>query len=79
MSQTYPFDKTQGIRLLDVFVLGPWLFYLGARSGTGIGDLERLALIAAGGLTVLYNGKNYLDNERAKLEEPEAVRELVVV
>ena len=52
--------KGQPIRLLDVFVLGPWLVWLGARQDAKLQDWERLALVVAGGATIVYNGRNYM-------------------
>lgn len=55
-------QKTQGIRLLDVYVVGPVMTYAGwwlARRGEGgLGGL----LAFMGVLTVIYNGNNYLKN-----------------
>ncbi len=55
--------KAQGIRLLDVWVLGPILVYAGSRCvSAGLAT----ALTAAGAATIAYNGRNYL----ARLERP---------
>lgn len=55
-------QKTQGIRLLDVYVVGPVMTYAGwrlARQGSAsLGGL----LAFMGALTVIYNGNNYLKN-----------------
>ncbi len=60
--------KTQWVRLLDVFVYGPFLLYLafkseiwdsGSASGT-FGSLEQLFLLFLGATTVTYNARNYL-------------------
>lgn len=49
--------KAQGIRLLDVGVLGPLLLYAAQRaSGEGL----RTGLMLAAGATIAYNGRNYL-------------------
>jgi len=55
--------KTQNIRLLDVFLLGPLMIY--AARGARLGDLERAALAAAGVGTILYNWNNYLEKQKA--------------
>ena len=71
---TIPYSsKAQPVRLFDVLVLGPWLLWLGARSRTRLHSIERAGLVAAGALTIAYNAKNYLDNERARklIEGPE--------
>jgi len=52
--------KGQNVRLFDVFLLGPWLIYLGARPGRGLSGIERAALVAVGAGTVIFNGQNYL-------------------
>jgi len=52
--------KGQNVRLFDVFLLGPWLVYLGLRPGPGLSDIERGALVAIGAGTVVFNGANYL-------------------
>ena len=49
--------KAQGVRLLDVWALGPIMIYAGARcAGAGL----RTTLTAAGAATIAYNGRNYL-------------------
>ena len=57
-------SKGQGIRLFDVFLLGPWLVWLGARPRAELGGLERAALVAVGAGTIVFNGRNYLRNAR---------------
>jgi len=52
--------KSQSIRLLDVFVLGPWLIWLGARDTAALTQRERTLLTLAGAATVGYNARNYL-------------------
>ena len=51
--------KSQPIRLVDVFLLGPFMVWVGARA-RGIPMAARLALIAAGAATVVFNGLNWL-------------------
>jgi len=64
---TIPYSsKAQPVRLFDVLVLGPWLLWLGARTRTSLHPIERAGLVAAGALTIAYNAKNYLENERTK-------------
>ena len=50
--------KTQQIRLFDVFLIGPYLVWLAARSRPP----HREILFGLGVLTILYNGQNYLRN-----------------
>lgn len=56
-------QKTQPIRLVDVFLLGPFMVWVGARA-TGIPVVARLVLIAAGAATVVFNGLNWLARGR---------------
>ena len=54
------YGKTAGIRLIDVFLLGPLMLYGGlhlAKTDVILGSI----LAASGVLTVLYNGRNYLE------------------
>ena len=60
------FSKAQPVRLFDVLVLGPWLLWLGARHRTSLHPIERAGLVTAGALTIAYNAKNYLENERTR-------------
>jgi hypothetical protein len=56
--------KAQGIRLADVFFIGPLMFYAGRRLGGAWGDI----LAALGILTIAYNGGTYLqERQRARL------------
>ncbi len=58
--------KSQWVRLLDVFVLGPFMiWYALATSGSGADSPDlptgaALALFIGGVLTILYNGINWL-------------------
>ncbi len=47
-------SKTQAVRLVDVFALGPLMVYVGR---TGV---RSPLLAAAGAATMAYNGRNYL-------------------
>lgn len=51
--------NVQNIRLLDVFVVAPFLIYVGTRGQ--ISQTLRIGVVALGVATLLYNGKNYLD------------------
>ena len=55
------YQKSQQVRLYDVFIVAPFLFYAGNKA-TGLALWERygIYLIAAG--TLIYNGSNYLRN-----------------
>ena len=54
--------KAQGIRLLDVFLIGPLMVVGGSRSS--LTEPWRTLLVVAGVLTVLYNGANYLTERK---------------
>lgn len=51
--------KTQLVRLIDVFALGPFMIYAASRSQ--LTRNQKLALSIAGILTITYNLKNYLE------------------
>ena len=54
--------NVQDIRLIDVFVIGPFLIYVGMKKELSLP--VRLALIGFGAATIIYNGNNYLKNKR---------------
>lgn len=54
-------QKTQAIRLADVFIIGPAMIYGGL--GKRMPEPLRLALVAFGVLTIAYNGMTYLANQ----------------
>jgi len=55
--------KTQAVRLVDVFLLGPLMILRGARARTAT-PLDTM-LVLTGILTIIYNGGNYLaENQR---------------
>ena len=56
--------KTQNIRLVDVFVLGPFMVHLAQKSS--MTRNERVLLALAGIATILYNGANYLEVRKAE-------------
>lgn len=53
--------KSQGVRLLDVFVLGPYMMWKASQLPEPPARLV-LALVGIG--TILYNGRNYLRRAR---------------
>lgn len=55
--------KTQTIRLVDVFLLGPLMIAI-AQKASGISDAERSALALTGLATIVYNGVNWLKARR---------------
>jgi len=50
--------KAQKVRLLDVFVLGPFMIWAGYEIGKQK-ELAGLTMIGAGIATVVYNWENY--------------------
>lgn len=64
-----PTQKTQAVRLVDVFLLGPFMVYAATLLPRDH-QLTRLVLAGAGIATVLYNGQNYLAHQQQQGEEP---------
>ena len=50
--------KTQDVRLIDVFLLGPFMIWAGMQLKN---DLAKLAMIGSGVATIYYNGQNFLE------------------
>jgi hypothetical protein len=55
----------QNIRLLDVFVVAPFLFYVGTRKE--LSQTLRLGVIVLAMATLIYNGKNYINALQDKM------------
>lgn len=53
--------KTQLIRLADVGFIGPFMIY----AATKLKGQDRTVMAALGVATIIYNGLNYLKNEKA--------------
>ena len=53
----------QNVRLLDVFVVAPFLVYASTKATTPI---LKNGLFVLGALTLIYNGYNYLENANDK-------------
>lgn len=51
--------KGQTVRLVDVFVLGPFMVWSAARM-TSAPEWARVGMVGAGLATIVYNGRNYL-------------------
>mgnify|MGYP003661843935 CR=1 FL=1 len=56
-------SKSQTIRLVDVFFIAPFLFYVGAKA-KGITPMERYIVYTIAVTTLIYNGRNYLINRK---------------
>ena len=54
------FGKSQPIRLIDVFFLGPFMMYYGYKMKNEYKNSANL-MILFGLLTILYNGYNFLN------------------
>ena len=54
------YQKSQSVRLLDVFVLAPYLIYLAQKKE--LTKLDKQMLIIIAGATIVYNGRNYIKN-----------------
>ena len=54
--------NVQDIRLIDVFILGPFLIYVGTKKELSLPI--RLILLGFGAATIIYNGNNYLKNKQ---------------
>ena len=54
-------QKSQAIRLVDVFLFAPYLFLLAYKGK--VSPLDRKILVGLGLATLLYNGANYLKNK----------------
>ena len=55
------YQKSQAVRLYDVFLLAPFLFYVGKKA-KGISNLERNGIYAIAIGTLIYNARNYIKN-----------------
>ena len=49
------------IRLLDVFLIAPFMFYVGYKA-KGLKEWERVGMYGLAVATFYYNGDNYLKN-----------------
>lgn len=52
--------KPQNVRLADIFILGPFSIWFGAKAKE-MPSWARAAMIAYGAATIGYNAKNYLE------------------
>ena len=53
-------SKTQGVRLIDIFIYGPYLTYLAFQENYVFSTVEKVFLLLLGATTVSYNARNYL-------------------
>ena len=59
MEKKKKISKSQKIRLVDVFLLGPFMVWFGVKA-QGISDLAKIIMVFSGIATIVYNGRNYL-------------------
>jgi len=57
------YQKSQNVRLVDVFVIAPILIYAGVKYRKIMPQWLAGSLILIGACTAIYNGKNYLVNK----------------
>tara|TARA_Y100000114_G_C11648894_1_gene273137 strand:+ start:559 stop:762 length:204 start_codon:yes stop_codon:yes gene_type:complete len=62
MTECPEVQKSQMVRLVDVFVIAPFLFYL-AFKGSGMAMWERTALYVLAVATLVYNAENYIETK----------------
>ena len=55
------FQKSQIVRLYDIFLLAPFLLYVGYKA-KGLKNWEKYGIYLIGITTILYNGRNFLKN-----------------
>lgn len=53
-------NKTQSVRIVDIFIYGPYLVYLGFQTDYSFSIAEKIFLLFLGATTVTYNARNYL-------------------
>jgi len=58
------FQKSQAVRLVDVFVIAPIIVYSGVKYFKVMPKFLSLSLITIGVATAVYNGRNFLINNK---------------
>lgn len=59
-------QKSQAIRLADVFLIAPYLLYVSSKRE--LSELDRNLLFGLGVATLFYNAINYIQNKNKKYE-----------
>ena len=59
-------QKSQAIRLADVFLIAPYLLYVSSKRE--LSELDRNLLVGIGVATLFYNAINYIQNKKIKDE-----------
>jgi hypothetical protein len=57
-----PFLTIQQVRLLDIFVVAPFCFYVASQKS--LSTPIRAGLVVLGASTLLFNANNYLKNKK---------------
>jgi len=65
ISNIKEYQKSQAVRLWDIFFIAPFLVYV-AYNTKGLKNWERTGLYVIGITTLLYNGRNYLKNKNRR-------------
>jgi hypothetical protein len=55
------FGKGQYVRLVDIFLYGPYLIYIGMKKTYTFSLIEQVFLLFLGATTITYNARNYLE------------------
>ena len=71
------YEKSQLVRLLDVFALGPFMVYF-AYEAQNVDEAAKAFIAASGVTTVLYNGQNYLGNVGVRIPKTDNMLYLFV-
>ena len=58
------FQKSQVVRLVDVFVIAPICVYAGVKYYNTMPKWLSISLISIGVATAIYNGRNYMTNHK---------------
>jgi len=53
-------EATQKVRLVDVFILGPFMVWSGLRKQCKFSSLAKLFMVGSGIATIIFNGNNYI-------------------
>ena len=56
-------QKTQWVRLVDVFIYGPYLIYLSMQDDYTFSYYEKIFLLFFGASTITYNARNYIGHK----------------
>lgn len=60
-------SKTQWVRLVDIFIYGPFLIFIGLHRTYTFSTAEKIFLMFFGASTVTYNLRNYLGSRSKRV------------